>query len=322
MSTLNRFESVFNAAAREVFAQQAVEIGRGLIVHDLAEALQDDFLYLAKGFLSVLETRDKPEWEVFGGDAPFSVREVLNAVEQARPDLVVTYRHLHSAVGEWPHSLGEHVDVLTQATSTPVLVLPHPGRRDVPGHALKNTDRVMAVTDHLAGDHRLVSHAAHFTQDGGTLYLAHVEDDTVFERYIAAIGKIQDLDTGIAREEIRAICRDPEIDVLEAYAAAMAWGAQRRHWFEATVGNHREELRKLLRLLRESADTRIVDFIKEYYPDYCTLCMPELDNEHHHVKKFEKVFNDLDLIINDHKKYNLHGVIKDTEKRFESIFIV
>lgn len=64
----------------------------------------------------------------------------------------------------------------------------------------------------------------------------------------------------------------------------------------------------------------IVDFIKEYYPDYCTLCMPELDNEHHHVKKFEKVFNDLDLIINDHKKYNLHGVIKDTEKRFESIF--
>ena len=119
MSTLNRFESVFNAAAREVFAQQPVEIGRVLIVHDLAEALQDDFLYLAKGFLSVLEARDKPDWELFGGDKPFSVREVLNAVEQARPDLVVTYRHLHSAVGEWPHSLGEHVDVLTQATSTP-----------------------------------------------------------------------------------------------------------------------------------------------------------------------------------------------------------
>ena len=226
MSTLNRFESVFNAAAREVFAQQPVEIGRVLLVHDLAEALQDDFLYLAKGFLSVLEARDKPDWELFGGDAPFSVREVLNAVEQARPDLVVTYRHLHSAVGEWPHSLGEHVDVLTQATSTPVLVLPHPGRKDLPGHALKNTDRVMAVTDHLAGDHRLVSHAAHFTQDGGTLYLAHVEDDTVFERYIAAIGKIPDLDTDIAREEIRARLVEDPTEYIESCRTGLARGNQ------------------------------------------------------------------------------------------------
>ena len=226
MSTLDRFESVFNAAAREVFAQQPVEIGRVLLVHDLAEALQDDFLYLAKGFLSVLEARDKPDWELFGGDKPFSVREVLNAVEQARPDLVVTYRHLHSAVGEWPHSLGEHVDVLTQATSTPVLVLPHPGRRDVPGHVLKNTDRVMAVTDHLAGDHRLVSHAAHFTQDGGTLYLAHVEDDTVFERYITAIGKIPDLDTDIAREEIRARLVEDPTEYIESCRTGLARGNQ------------------------------------------------------------------------------------------------
>ena len=226
MSTLDRFESVFNAAAREGFAQQPVEIGRVLLVHDLAEALQDDFLYLAKGFLSVLEARDKPEWELFGGDAPFSVREVLNAVEQARPDLVVTYRHLHSAVGEWPHSLGEHVDVLTQATSTPVLVLPHPGRKDLPGHALKNTDRVMAVTDHLAGDHRLVSHAAHFTQDGGTLYLAHVEDDTVFERYITAIGKIPDLDTDIAREEIRARLMEDPTEYIESCRTGLARGNQ------------------------------------------------------------------------------------------------
>lgn len=226
MSTLDRFESVFNAAAREVFAQQPVEIGRVLLVHDLAEALQDDFLYLAKGFLSVLEARDKPDWELFGGDKPFSVREVLNAVEQARPDLVVTYRHLHSAVGEWPHSLGEHVDVLTQATSTPVLVLPHPGRKDLPGHALKNTDRVMAVTDHLAGDHRLVSHAAHFTQDGGTLYLAHVEDDTVFERYITAIGKIPDLDTDIAREEIRARLMEDPTEYIESCRTGLARGNQ------------------------------------------------------------------------------------------------
>ena len=38
MSTIDRFESVFNAAAREVFAQQPIEIGRVLIVPDLAKA--------------------------------------------------------------------------------------------------------------------------------------------------------------------------------------------------------------------------------------------------------------------------------------------
>ena len=226
MSTLDRFESVFNAASRDVFVRQLVKVGRVLIVHDLAEALQDDFLYLAKGFLTVLEDRDKPEWELFGGNKPFSVREVLNAVEQTKPNLIVTYRHLHSTVGEWPHSLGEHVDVLTQSTSTPVLVLPHPGRKDLPGHALTNTDRVMAVTDHLAGDHRLVSNAAHFTQDGGTLYLAHVEDDTVFERYIAAIGKIPDLDTGIAREEIRARLMEDPAEYIESCRTGLAGGKQ------------------------------------------------------------------------------------------------
>jgi hypothetical protein len=84
----------------------------------------------------------------------------------------------------------------------------------------------MAVTDHLAGDHRLVSHAAHFTQDGGTLYLAHVEDDTVFERYIAAIGKIPDLDTDIAREEIRARLVEDPTEYIESCRAGLARGNQ------------------------------------------------------------------------------------------------
>ncbi|MBC8243678.1 MAG: universal stress protein [Verrucomicrobia bacterium] len=224
MSTLDRFESVFNAASREVFARQPVEVGRVLVVHDLPESRQDDFLYLAKGFLSALETGDGSEWEFFGGDTPFGIREVLDAVERAKPDLVVTYRDLHGAVGEWPHSLGRHVDVLTQSTSTPVLVLPRSERGDVPGHALQNTDRVMAVTDHLAGDHRLVSHAAHFTRDGGTLYLAHVEDDTVFERYIAAIGKIPDLDTDVAREAIRARLLEDPMEYIESCRAGLAEG--------------------------------------------------------------------------------------------------
>ena len=102
------------------------------------------------------------------------------------------------------------MDVLTQATTTPVLILPDPDRENLPNHKLKNTDRVMAVTDHLAGDHRLVSYAAQFTESHGTLFLAHVEDAVVFDRYIGAITKIPDLDTETAREQLRArLLKDP-----------------------------------------------------------------------------------------------------------------
>ena len=267
MSTLDQFESVFNAASREVFARQPVEIDRVLLVHDLTEPKRDDFLYLTKSFLSVLEARGKPDWELFGGDSPFGIREVLEAVEQAKPDLVVTYRDLHGAAGEWPQSLGRHVDVLTQATMTPVLVLPCPEKGNMPGHALQNIDRVMAVTDHLAGDHRLVSYAAHFTRDGETLFLSHVEDDTVFERYISAIGKIPDLDTEIAREEIKVRLLEDPIEYIESCRTGLA-----REGSQIKVES-RVKLGHLLADYRELVEENEIDLLVMYTKDEEQLAM-------------------------------------------------
>ena len=267
MSTLDQFESVFNAASREVFARQPVAIDRVLLVHDLTEPKRDDFLYLTKSFLSVLEARGKPDWELFGGDSPFGIREVLEAVEQAKPDLVVTYRDLHGAAGEWPQSLGRHVDVLTQATMTPVLVLPCPEKGNMPGHALQNTDRVMAVTDHLAGDHRLVSYAAHFTRDGETLFLSHVEDDTVFERYISAIGKIPDLDTEIAREEIKVRLLEDPIEYIESCRTDLA-----REGSQIKVES-RVKLGHLLADYRELVEENEIDLLVMYTKDEEQLAM-------------------------------------------------
>ena len=267
MSTLDQFESVFNAASREVFARQPVAIVRVLLVHDLTEPKRDDFLYLTKSFLSVLEARGKPDWELFGGDSPFGIRELLEAVEQAKPDLVVTYRDLHGAAGEWPQSLGRHVDVLTQATMTPVLVLPCPEKGNMPGHALQNTDRVMAVTDHLAGDHRLVSYAAHFTRDGETLFLSHVEDDTVFERYISAIGKIPDLDTEIAREEIKVRLLEDPIEYIESCRTGLA-----REGSQIKVES-RVKLGHLLADYRELVEENEIDLLVMYTKDEEQLAM-------------------------------------------------
>ena len=162
------------------------------------------------------------EWELFGGTNRFSVKAVLDAVEKSRPDLIVTYRHLHCDAADLPYGLGAHVDVLTQAASTPVLILPDPDRKNLSNHSLKNTDCVMAVTDHLAGDHRLVSYASEFTEPGGTLYLAHVEDAAVFDRYIRAISKIPDLDTDTAQEQLKArLLKDPH-DYVESCRAGLA----------------------------------------------------------------------------------------------------
>ena len=56
-------------------------------------------------------------------------------------------------------------------------------------HALHDTNRVMVMTDHLTGDSRLVNFAVRFTEPDGTLFLTHIEDDAVFDRYVDGRGK-------------------------------------------------------------------------------------------------------------------------------------
>ena len=203
MGTVEQFSSIFKAATREPFTYVPPTIRKVLIVVDLQGEAAGEFTSRSRAFLSTLETPDNLEWPVLSGDDFQSVGDLLEKVEANRPDLVVTYRHLHSNAWQWHFSLGEHLDVLTQATSIPVMVMPHPQQKGLAKHALHNTNQVMAVTDHMAGDHRLVSAAARFTQPGGTLHLAHVEDETVFARYIGTISKIAEIDTDMAKEEIQ-----------------------------------------------------------------------------------------------------------------------
>ena len=67
---------------------------------------------------------------------------------------------------------------------------------------MTNAQVVMAITDHVTQDHHLVSTAARLTAPGGTLWLTHVEDQGIFDRYIDAISKIPEIDTDTARETI------------------------------------------------------------------------------------------------------------------------
>jgi hypothetical protein len=167
MTRVDQFESVFRAAARTVFEPETVSIGSVLVVCDGNGSEAEEFTARSHAFLDVLDTSENLRWVTVQGKDFNTVPELLERVETERPGLICTHRHLHSESWRWPYTLGEYVDVLTQATTTPVLAMPHPERPEFQELAGSRPQAVMAVTDHLTGDNRLVNYAAHVTQRGG-----------------------------------------------------------------------------------------------------------------------------------------------------------
>ena len=113
------------------------------------------------------------------------------------------------------------LDVLTQVTTTPVIVLPHPEAQRASEHALQGTSCVMAMTDHLVGDHRLVNWGVRFTEPEGRLHLAHVQDEATFERFIEVIGRIASIDTEPARVNIMERLLGEPRDYIESCRATL-----------------------------------------------------------------------------------------------------
>ncbi len=222
MTKLDQFESVFRAAARTAYVLGEVEIGSVLVVSDLEGAAAEAFGARVRGFLGALDEHENLRWRVAHGGEFSTVPELLALMEAERPGLVCTYRHLHSQSWRWPYTLGEHLDVLTQVTTTPVLVMPHPAGNERPRLTGSDTSTVMAMTDHVSGDSRLVDYAVRFTTREGTLILAQVEDDGVFERYMEAISKISSIDTDGARQELLSRLLKDSADYIESCRTALA----------------------------------------------------------------------------------------------------
>jgi hypothetical protein len=201
MTKLDQFESIFKSADKAVYSYDRPRFDRVLLVTDLDAANAAEFAGRVRSFLTAVD-QSGTRWDTLSGNEFGNVQALLERIEERKPDLMVTYRHLHSEAWQWPHSLGEYLDVMTQATSVPVLVLPHPDADRALPHSIKDTDRVMAITDHLTGDNRLVNMAVAFTEPGGTCWLTHVESRPVFERYMDAVSKIAAIDTEVARETL------------------------------------------------------------------------------------------------------------------------
>ena len=144
-------------------------------------------------------------------------RLLLAALAERPPDLVVTWRNMGESHGDLPHSLGTLVDEITQTVQAPLLLLP----TDRLSAVQTPWSHVMVVTDHLNHSDVAVSWAARLCENDGTLYLAHIEDDANIERVLAAIGRIPELDTDIAKAALpEALLSEPR-QYVEAVAEAL-----------------------------------------------------------------------------------------------------
>ncbi|MCP4195346.1 MAG: hypothetical protein GY768_32500 [Planctomycetaceae bacterium] len=208
MTHIDQFESVFRAADKAQFVLEEVNFQRVLVVTDLDQAGAEAFIEQTKRFLPALRGADI-QWTRLTQDDDASIQHLLKTIDDAQVDLICTYRNLHLPAAEHPHSLGVHLDVLTQTTDQPVLVFPSPHRTDYSssGHS---ANVVMAITDHLADQPHLVNVAANCVAENGALILTHIEDKVVFERYLRTIGRIPEIDTDLAGEAIlKQLLKEP-----------------------------------------------------------------------------------------------------------------
>ena len=247
MTNVDQFESMFRAASREVFRLDRINIGSVLVVTDRDEEMARRFGDQLRQFLKVLSADEKVQWRDVHGSEFQTAGELLALVESASPDIICTYRNLHSGAWRWPYSLGAHVDLLTQHTDVPVMLLPHPEAQRSAAHAIENTGTVMAIADHLTGDHLLVNYALRFTENDGTLWLTHVEDQATFEHYMELISKIPTIDTDEARMTVRKqLLKEPQDYVDDLVEVLRAAGTHVRVERLVVFGHHLSEYKRLI----------------------------------------------------------------------------
>lgn len=244
MTNIDQFESLFKKAAKENFRLEDVDLDTMLVVSDADEQQTDLFMAQVVDFLDTTLLTSDISWHRLCGHEHRSVAEVVRRVEELQPDLVCTFRNLHAPAMDYPYSLGVYLEVLSQATDVPVLVLPSPHREaSIP----TSTQTVMAIADHLTGDDHLVSYAARLTTPGGKLLLTHVEDQVVFDRYLGVIGKIPSIDTEAAREAImQQLLMEPH-DYIRSCADGLAAAELPINVQEiVTVGHSLQDYKRLL----------------------------------------------------------------------------
>ena len=245
MTRVDQFESIFRSASKEVYHPDLPKIAHVHVVTDMDPASAEAFIERLKGFLSVLGP--DVAWSQTAAETGKDLGDLLESIKSTAPDLVCTYRGLHSESWHYPYSLGEHVDVLAQLAPCPVLLVPHPLDPKAPRHVLQATTQVLAMGGHLTGDHSLVDWAIRMTAPQGNLCIAHVEDSHTAARYIDAISKIETIDTQDAKEALlNRLLKEPREYIESVMRAVTAEGLPIRIDSDVGFGHRLGEYRRML----------------------------------------------------------------------------
>lgn len=261
---IDQFESIFRAAEREPFGYASVPIETVAVVTDGDAANADQIAKSVAEFAPALQ--NVSNWRSITGDAFSDVAGLLEVIDAEQTDLIVTYRHLKEESLVPRHSLGVFLDVMTQATRIPVLVLPGTAANPMPLSG-RNCNRVMIVTDQISGDNRLINYGVRMCADGGTVWLCHVEDDVIFHRYMQAIAKIPEIDTEAARTLLESQLLKEASDFIDTCLAVLR-EKRPELAFESQVtrGHH-------LRQYRELIDSQNIDLLVANTKDEEQLAM-------------------------------------------------
>lgn len=210
MTKIDQFESAFEGAAKARYRYKPHQVKSVVLLTDEGRHGTEAMLESVKSYLAGLRVATDATWTEISDADYSSLDNLLEALNDAAPDLVITSRCLKEEEKNPPYSLGVYLDVLMQATDYPILVMPN---GEIPHYEeiLSERNEVLVVTDHLTANDRLVNWGVDFTPDKGKLVLAHVEDQRDFDRWIRVISKIPEIDTDTARETIRhQILREPK----------------------------------------------------------------------------------------------------------------
>lgn len=241
---IDEFQSIFKGAERQKFAYVDVPIRSVTIVTDTDKETAERLKQRLPVFLTRLS--DVESWRLLTRDDFSNVAGLLDCIDREQTDLIITYRHLLEESLVPQHSLGVCLDVLTQTTSIPVLVLPGTAASPITFDE-RVCDRVMVVADHISGDSRLINYGARLCRDSGTIWLCHIEDDRIFERYMHAIERIPAIDTSDAREMIAArLQKDAEDFLDDCMRELNAEGPNASYQAIVERGHHLREYSRLI----------------------------------------------------------------------------
>ena len=208
---LDDFESVFRSALKPSFERESVLLEQVVHISDQGPEDCDAEAQRVRAFLSALDDGDHGAMLSLGRKDWSSAQDLLDKIQGLNPQLIVCQRHLGDPDTDLAYTLGSVVDILTQATSVPVLLLP------TPESPLRSAERTMVVTDHLTQAAHLVSWGVHMTPDHGVLFLAHIEDEERFEHIAHALRRVPGVDT----EPTLARLRDKLLSLPADYVHAV-----------------------------------------------------------------------------------------------------